>query len=82
MGSAKRDRHDESSALANRALDSKTATMKSDEFLNECQTNPSALVGPGMSALDPMKTLKNPLAVLFGNSDSRVADLQFNSTIS
>ena len=81
MGTAKWDLHGESGALANCALDSNVATMESDEFLDECQSNPSAFVGPGMCALDPMKALKYPLAVLLWNADSRVADLQFNSTI-
>ncbi len=55
--------------------------MQSDQLLHEGQANPGAFVRAGLSALDPMEALEDPLTVLLGNPHPGIADLQFNSFV-
>ena len=63
------------------ALHPHLAAVQLDQLLNERQPDSGAFVGTGLGALDPMKTLEHPRALVLGNSHSRIADLQFRRAV-
>src|SRR5580692_3705421 len=81
MGLAASNRHRKRAASTERALHPHAATVKFNQFLNKCQSDPCAFVRPGLDALDAMKALEHPLEMLIGNSHSCVADLQFHYAV-
>src|SRR6516164_7266843 len=78
MGLAARNRHRKRAALSERALYPHATTVQSDEFLNECQSDPCAFVRPGVDTLDAMKALEHTLALVVGDAHACVTDLQFH----
>ena len=81
MRGSERNGHDERAAFTDRALHPHLAAVQLDQLLNERQADARAFVGSGLRALDPMKTLEHPRALVLGNADARVADPQFRRTV-
>src|SRR5689334_19820569 len=61
---AERDRHDECAAPTQSTLHLDRAAMQGDQFADQRQTDPRALVGAALYALDAMEAIEDTLQVL------------------